>query len=1042
MSTYKARKNAANKGTFSNLKLLTTSALTAAGLLASGHAVAQVATDALPQGAEVTKGSATYEYSDNRLDITQNNRGVTAADYHGGFNIGSEAGVYVDQRTGDIFVHRDTSDNTSHIEGVFEGSASNIVLNKNGVLITGSARIDMHSFAASTADSVSFDGDKATFNDLGDASVEIQQGAEITIAEGGVAAFVAPTAKNAGVINAKLGKVAFAAGESVTVDLYGDGLFEVEVEGELADAYLENTGEINAAGGTVQMTALAAKDVADNIINLDGVVDVSSATQKGGKIILGGGNAGKVSVKGKAKASGATKGGDVNITGETVELAATAEITNDGRESNTYIYGDEKAITRGKIKAHGDNAFVEFSGKEVDIDDSVFDVLGVDAKILIDPVNFTVNAGNVGTITAGLAGADFDIEAEQTINVDVDIDTSAQTNSNTLTLKDQDANNDLTINLNADIILAASQTLAGEGTEVNVATTASIQDGIDVAASGADINLAAGTFIEDSINVNKEVNIDGADAATIQGAAGTRILDVTASNVSISNISFDGGENAVFARNAGAVGLLVDSNTFANAGGAAILAGSGNAGTANITNNEIAGSNGSGIATSSLSNGYVVNITDNVIGDAASPIFKGIIVDNVANGAEVNISGGTVDSSNDAINLVQGVKSGGTVNIGGGILATSTLDEAIDVKKDVQAGGTLNIGEGTYYGQKNGVEIANISGEVNITDAKIVGEGVGHHGLNIENNISGTLNITNSLILGDEDGIGSENLETAGAPVGTVDGGTVNILSNSWLVGDKGDGAEFGKISNGSSVNVADAGVVSGGQNGLHFSGGVDASSVSIQNIDGLIAEQNGILFSGDTITDGSTVTIANNSNILAVEDGIHFEENVDDSSVVNITGNTIRNTDVSAEGFFTPPSGISHLTIVPGSGTNPESDGIQFAGEVSDATLNISSNVINNDSTANTSTNGININTVRNSDVDIDGNTITAAGGRSRGIEIIRIDDGADVDITNNNIGTDAEPTFIGIELGRIQDSDVNIEGGEIVSENDGIALVTMRLM
>jgi len=95
MSTYKARKNAANKGTFSNLKLLTTSALTAAGLLASGHAVAQVATDALPQGAEVTKGSATYEYSDNRLDITQNNRGVTAADYHGGFNIGSEAGVYV-----------------------------------------------------------------------------------------------------------------------------------------------------------------------------------------------------------------------------------------------------------------------------------------------------------------------------------------------------------------------------------------------------------------------------------------------------------------------------------------------------------------------------------------------------------------------------------------------------------------------------------------------------------------------------------------------------------------------------------------------------------------------------------------------------------------------------------------------------------------------------------------------------------------------------------------------------------------------------------
>jgi len=327
---------------FDNVKFLTTTALTAAGVLGLGanHAKAQtVAVDALPQGETVIRGAATFDRSTpNTLNIEQH-QAITAAEYTGGFNIGRDASVIVDQRKGDIFVHKDTSADTSVIEGVFQGSASNHVLNRNGVLITGTARVDMQGgFAASTAENVDVNENSVTFRDLGDASVEIQEGATVNIGDAGLAAFVAPTVKNAGVINARMGTVALAAGETVTLDMYGDGLFEVAVEGELANALIENTGAINAEGGRVQVAATAAKDAVDNIINMDGVVNVSSVTQKGGKIILSGGKSGrvKVSSKAKLKAKGKT-GGKIEVTGQTVVADSGAVLDASGTNGGGTI---------------------------------------------------------------------------------------------------------------------------------------------------------------------------------------------------------------------------------------------------------------------------------------------------------------------------------------------------------------------------------------------------------------------------------------------------------------------------------------------------------------------------------------------------------------------------------------------------------------------------------------------------------------------------------------------------------------------------------
>ena len=66
MSTYKSRQKALRTFSSHTHKFLTTSALTAAGLVSMGITAANaqnVAPDALPQGAEVIKGAATFDYS-------------------------------------------------------------------------------------------------------------------------------------------------------------------------------------------------------------------------------------------------------------------------------------------------------------------------------------------------------------------------------------------------------------------------------------------------------------------------------------------------------------------------------------------------------------------------------------------------------------------------------------------------------------------------------------------------------------------------------------------------------------------------------------------------------------------------------------------------------------------------------------------------------------------------------------------------------------------------------------------------------------------
>ena len=327
MSTYKARKKEALRKGISSAKLLTTSALTAASILAlsAGTAMADNAWVLDQVG-----GSFDTDISvDNVTTITQNS---SRAIGEGNLDIANYQTVNIKQNSkSDLFVARDNRSDPTRILGSLNSNGRVMVIDTNGIFFGTGSTVNVGAIIASTSDisndAIMKGGDSFEFSDFGDGAITLE--GTINVADAGLAAFVSPNVSNSGVINAKLGTVAFAAGETVTLDLYGDGLVEIAVDGELADALLETTGEINAEGGRVQMTAVAAKDAVDNIINVDGIVTVASAEVQGGKIILSGGKSGNVAVAGKLDASGTT-GGSIDVSGENVTVAEGTELYADG----------------------------------------------------------------------------------------------------------------------------------------------------------------------------------------------------------------------------------------------------------------------------------------------------------------------------------------------------------------------------------------------------------------------------------------------------------------------------------------------------------------------------------------------------------------------------------------------------------------------------------------------------------------------------------------------------------------------------------------
>jgi filamentous hemagglutinin family protein len=300
-------------------------------LLGTAGIVRAADPNALPTDGHVSLGQGTISQSASRMRIDQTSNKV--AINWGSFNIGANASVqFVQPSASSVALNRvGAAGGLSQIFGQLSANGHVFLLNPNGVLFGPSAQVNVGALVASSLNlsDTDFAAGQYRFAKAGAAGSVVNQGS-LTAADGGYIALMAPEVRNQGVIVAKLGTVALAAGEQMTLDFSGDKLINLAVDKGALDALAENQHLIRADGGTVLLTARAADALASAVVNNSGLIEARTIAEHQGVIkLLGDMDSGTVRVAGGLDAS-APNGGDggfIETSAAHVKVAPEAEIS-------------------------------------------------------------------------------------------------------------------------------------------------------------------------------------------------------------------------------------------------------------------------------------------------------------------------------------------------------------------------------------------------------------------------------------------------------------------------------------------------------------------------------------------------------------------------------------------------------------------------------------------------------------------------------------------------------------------------------------------
>ncbi len=285
------------------------------------------------------------------------------------FNIGKgEITRFIQPGKNSVVLNRVTGGlGPTEIFGTLLANGWVFVINRDGILFGAGSVVNTGGFLATTSDikNADFMAGRYKFNIPGRPDASIVNLGTITAAEGGFAALVAPGVRNSGTISATLGTVALAAGNSFTLDFYGDKLITLAANDEITATVIDvatgkplkslitNDGTIEANGGRVELTAAAARYVLDSVINTSGVIEANTIGNHKGKIVLSAATASSkpsgapkqtIKISGRISAAGkdaGTKGGTLVVSGENIELTgANIDVSGRAGGGTVLIGGD------------------------------------------------------------------------------------------------------------------------------------------------------------------------------------------------------------------------------------------------------------------------------------------------------------------------------------------------------------------------------------------------------------------------------------------------------------------------------------------------------------------------------------------------------------------------------------------------------------------------------------------------------------------------------------------------------------------------------
>src|SRR5487761_2064699 len=333
-----------------------------------------------PTGGVVSAGSASIAGGVGTTTINQASQNV-AINWQS-FSIGQgEAVRFVQPNSSSVALNRVLGSDPSSILGSLSANGKVFLLNPSGILFGQGAQVNVGGLVASTLKLSDSDFMAGKYNFAGASTATILNQGSIN-ADGGYVALLGANVSNQGVISAKLGTVALAAGNAMTLDMAGDGLLNVTVNQGAVNALVQNGGMIQADGGQVLLTAQAAGNLLQSVVNNTGVIQAQTIENRNGTIkLLGDAQSGTVNVGGKLDAS-APNGGD----GGFIEASA----------ANVKVTSDAKVTTAAPMGLTGTWL--------IDPNDVTIQAAGADTNVTASP-NFTSTNDNAIVTTASIQTA-------------------------------------------------------------------------------------------------------------------------------------------------------------------------------------------------------------------------------------------------------------------------------------------------------------------------------------------------------------------------------------------------------------------------------------------------------------------------------------------------------------------------------------------------------------------------------------------------------------------------------------------------------------
>lgn len=290
---------------------------------------------ALPTGQNIVAGQGDISTSGQQMTVNQqSDKLITQWDT---FSVGANEGVTFNQPgSNSVALNRVMGVNGSDIQGKIDANGKVFLVNPNGVVFGKNAQVNVGGLVASTRDISNADFLAGKNRFVGQSQAEVRNDGTLTAAQAGSVALLGARVSNQGVIQAQMGSVALGAGDDITLNFDGNDLLNLQVDGAAVNALVQNGGLLKAEGGKVLMTAKAAGDMLQTVVNNQGAITATTLSNQAGRIVLDGGNNGVVNVAGVLDAGAAAgNGGVIETRGVRVAVQPAVRVTTHAANGKT-----------------------------------------------------------------------------------------------------------------------------------------------------------------------------------------------------------------------------------------------------------------------------------------------------------------------------------------------------------------------------------------------------------------------------------------------------------------------------------------------------------------------------------------------------------------------------------------------------------------------------------------------------------------------------------------------------------------------------------